>query len=162
MIKQFLLNLLLALVWVALTGHLDYTNFMFGFVLGFFILWLLSRTMNPNSTEKGYFYRVPKIIMFILYFIYEMIKANIEVGREIITPRLHMTPGIIAYKHRLKSDFEITMFTYMVALTPGTMVMKISADKETLYIHAMYLKDKEKFIEKMKSGLERKLIEILR
>jgi len=162
MIKQFLLNLLLSLVWVALTGHLDYTNFLFGFILGFFILWLLSRTMSPNSSEKGYFYRVPKIIMFILYFIYEMIRANIEVGREIITPKLNMTPGIIAYKHSLKSDFEITMFTYMVALTPGTMVMKISDDKETLYIHGMYLSDKEKFIEKMQNGLERKLIEILR
>jgi|SRR5690554_4407331 len=162
MIKQFLLNLLLSLVWVALTGHLDYTNFLFGFILGFFILWLLARTMKSDSSEKGYFYRVPKIIMFILYFIYEMIRANIEVAREIITPDLHMTPGIIAYKHSLKSDFEITMFTYMVALTPGTMVMKISGDKKTLYIHAMYLKDKEKFIEKMKSGLERKLIEILR
>ena len=162
MIKQFLLNLLLSLVWVALTKHLDYTNFLFGFILGFFILWLLARTMKSDSSEKGYFYRVPKIIMFILYFIYEMIRANIEVAREIITPDLHMTPGIIAYKHSLKSDFEITMFTYMVALTPGTMVMKISGDKKTLYIHAMYLKDKEKFIEKMKSGLERKLIEILR
>jgi len=162
MIKQFLLNLLLSLVWVALTGHLDYTNFLFGFILGFFILWLLSRTMNPNSAEKGYFYRVPKIIMFILYFIYEMIRANIEVGREIITPKLNMTPGIIEYKHSLKTDFEITMFTYMVALTPGTMVMKISDDKETLYIHGMYLSDKEKFIEKMQNGLERKLIEILR
>ncbi|HTO34803.1 MAG TPA: Na+/H+ antiporter subunit E, partial [Flavobacterium sp.] len=73
-----------------------------------------------------------------------------------------MTPGIIQYKHSLKSDFEITMFTYMVALTPGTMVMKISDDKKILYIHAMYLSQKEKFIEKMRNGLERKLIEILR
>lgn len=162
MIKQFLLNLLLSLVWVALTGHLDYVNFMFGFILGFFILWLLSLTMNPDSPEKRYFYRVPKIIMFILYFIYEMLRANIEVGREIITPKLNMTPGIIQYKHSLKSDFEITMFTYMVALTPGTMVMKISDDKKILYIHAMYLSQKEKFIEKMRNGLERKLIEILR
>lgn len=162
MIKQFLLNLLLSLVWVALTGHLDYTNFMFGFVIGFFILWLLARTMKPDAAEKGYFYRVPKIIMFILYFIYDMIRANIEVTREIITPKLNMAPGIIAYRHSFRTDFEITMFTNMVALTPGTMVLKISEDKKILYIHSLYLKDKEKFIEKMKNGLERKLIEILR
>ena len=38
MIKNFLLNILLSFVWVALTGHLNYTNFAFGLILGFFIL----------------------------------------------------------------------------------------------------------------------------
>ncbi len=162
MIKQFLLNLLLCLVWVALTGHLNYTNFMFGYVMGFFILWLLARTSKSSSPEKGYFYRVPKIIMFIVYFLYDMVRANIEVTREIMTPKLNITPGIIAYKHNLKTDFEITMLTNIIALTPGTMVMKISDDKKLLYIHSLYIQDKEKFIERLKNGLERKLIEILR
>lgn len=162
MIKQFLLNLLLSLVWVALTGHLNYPNFMFGFVIGFFILWLLAKTMKSGSAEKSYFYRVPKIFMFFLFFMYDMIKANIEVTIEIMTPKLNMAPGIIAYKHAFKTDFEITMFTNIVALTPGTMVVKVSNDKKTLYIHSLYLKDKEKFIKRMKNGLERKLIEILR
>ncbi|MDX9705287.1 MAG: Na+/H+ antiporter subunit E [Weeksellaceae bacterium] len=160
MIKNFLLNLLLSLVWVALTGHLNYTNFMFGFIMGFFILWMLSRASQPG--ERHYFYRVPKIILFILSFFYDMLRANIEVTREIMTPDFNMTPGIIAFEHNLKTDFEITMITNFIALTPGTMVLKISDDKKILYIHGLYIKDKEKFIEKMRNGLEKKLIEILR
>ncbi len=160
MIKNFLLNLLLSLVWVALTGHLNYTNFVFGFVMGFFILWLLARA--SNAEEKSYFYRVPKIIWFIFYFFYDMVRANIEVTKEIMTPNLNMTPGIIAYRHSLKSDFEITLLTNLIALTPGTMVLKISEDKKTIYIHGLYLEDKEKFIERLKNGLEKKLIEIIR
>ncbi|MFA7444339.1 MAG: Na+/H+ antiporter subunit E [Flavobacteriaceae bacterium] len=160
MIKQFLLNLLLSLVWVALTGHLNYTNFMFGFILGFFVLWLLAR--NINKAEKDYFYRVPKIIMFMLYFFYDMLRANIEVTREIITPRLNIKPGIVAYPLDLETDFEITMFTNMIALTPGTMVVNISEDKKTAYIHSLYLQDKEKFVDRMKNGLEKNLLEILR
>lgn len=162
MIKQFLLNLLLSLVWVALTGHFNYPNFMFGYIIGFFILWLLARTMKSESDQKSYFYRVPKILMFILFFIQDMIKANIDVTIDILTPRLNINPGIIAYKHGFKTDFEITMFTNIVALSPGTMVVKVSNDKKTLYIHSLYLRDKEKFIKRMKNGLERKLIEILR
>ena len=160
MIKNFLLNLLLSLVWVALTGHLNYTNFMFGFIMGFFILWLLARVSKVE--ERNYFYRVPKIILFIFSFFYDMIRANIEVTREIMTPELNMTPGIIAYEHKLKTDFEITMMTNLIALTPGTMVLKISDDKKILYIHGLYVRDKEKFIERMRNGLEKKLIEIIR
>src|SRR5690606_30081488 len=131
-----------------------------GFVMGFFILWLLARA--SNAEEKSYFYRVPKIILFVFYFFYDMIRANVEVTREIMTPNLNMTPGIIAYKHSLNSDFEITVITNLIALTPGTMVLKISEDKKTLYIHGLYVKDKEKFIERLKNGLEKKLIEIIR
>lgn len=160
MIKNFLLNLLLSLVWVALTGHLNYSNFLFGFIMGFFILWMITRTSSVG--EKSYFYRVPKIILFILHFFVEMIRANIEVAKEIVTPELNMTPGIIAYKHSLKTDFEITMLTNLIALTPGTMVLKISEDKKILYIHGLYLKDREKFVYKIKNDLEKKLIEIVR
>lgn len=160
MIKNFLLNLLLSLVWVALTGHLNYSNFLFGFVMGFFILWMLTRA--SGAKEKDYFYRVPKIIFFFLHFFVDMIRANIEVAKEIITPELNMTPGVIAYEHNLKSDFEITMLTNLIALTPGTMVLKISEDKKILYIHGLYLKDREKFVHKIKNDLEKKLIEIVR
>lgn len=160
MIKHLLLNILLSLVWVALTGHLNYTNFVFGFALGFFILWILTRF--GSSEDKQYFYRVPKILLFILFFFYDMIKANIDVTREILRPKFKMSPGIVAFEHRLKTDFEITMLVNVIALTPGTMVLKISDDRKYIFIHSLYLKDKEKFIERLRNGLESKLIEIIR
>lgn len=160
MIKHLLLNILLSLVWVALTGHLNYVNFIFGFAMGFFILWILAK--SGTVADKGYFYRVPKILLFILFFFYDMIKANIEVTQEILTPRRKMSPGIIAYEHRLRTDFEITMLVNVIALTPGTMVLKISDDRKFIYIHSFNMKDKEKFIERLRNGLESKLIEIIR
>ncbi|HUH34851.1 MAG TPA: Na+/H+ antiporter subunit E [Moheibacter sp.] len=160
MIKVFLLNLLLSLVWVALTGQLNYLNFLFGFFIGFTILWLLAR--KQDAEEKKYFLKVPKMILFLFFYLNEMIKANWEVAREIVLPKCNMKPGIVAFEHHLKSDFEITMMTYLVALTPGTMVLKISPDKKTLFIHALYLEDKEKFIRQMENGLEKRLIEIIR
>src|SRR3546814_3327623 len=74
MVKHFLMNLLLAFTWVALTGVLYYSNFLFGFAVGFFLLWL----MNRNETDRRYFNVVPTIIGFILYFLYEMVKDNIQ------------------------------------------------------------------------------------
>lgn len=158
MVKQFLMNLLLAFIWVALTGNLTFSDFIFGFVLGFFILWLMTR----NERDKRYFSRVPKIIGFFLYFLYEMIKANIQVAYDVVTPKFFMQPGIIQYPMDARTDFEINMLAAVIALTPGTLFMDVSEDKKVIYIHVMYLRDKEKFIRQFKNGSERRLLEILR
>lgn len=160
MLQNFILNILLMLVWVALTGQLNYANFVFGYVVGFFILWMLNRTKDKSNKE--YFYRVPRILTFFLYFLYDLLKANMEVAKDVVTPNYNMQPGIIKYEMDAKTDFEITMLANMVAITPGTLVIDISKDKKYMYIHGMYLKDKEKFIKNLKERTEKKLLEILR
>ncbi len=159
MLQNFLLNILLTLVWVALTGQLNYTNFVFGFVMGFFILWMINRTSIGN---KDYFYRVPKILAFILSFFYDMLKANLEVAVDVITPNYNMKPGIIKYRMASQTNFEITMLANMIALTPGTLVIDISKDKKYLYIHGMYLKNRERFEYNIRERIEKKMLEILR
>ena len=158
MIKQFLMNLLLTFIWVALTGSMYYSNFLFGFLLGFFILWI----MNRNETDQRYFYRVPKTISFIFFFLYEMIVANLQVAYDVITPKYFFKPGIVKYPMDARSDFEINLLSTIISLTPGTLILDVSDDKKTLYIHVMYLQDKEKFMNQLKNGIERRLLEILR
>ncbi|RYX99929.1 hypothetical protein EON78_02320 [bacterium] len=40
--------------------------------------------------------------------------------------------------------------------------LDISDDKKSLYIHVMYLKNKEQFINQIRNGFERRLLEIIR
>lgn len=158
MVKQFLMNLLLAFIWVALTGSIYFSNFYFGFFLGFLILWL----MNRNEEDQRYFNRVPKIISFILFFLYEMAKANLEVAYGVLKPRFGMNPAIVKYPLHAESDFEVNLLATIISLTPGTLILDISEDKKVLYIHVIHLKDKEKFIRQIEYGYERKLLEIIR
>ncbi|AIM38731.1 Na+/H+ antiporter subunit E [Sphingobacterium sp. SG20118] len=158
MIKQFLMNLLLSFIWVALTGSMYYTNFLFGFMLGFFILWV----MNRNEIDQRYFYRVPKTISFLFFFLYQMIIANLQVAYDVITPKYFFKPGIVKYRMDAKSDFEINLLSTFISLTPGTLILDVSDDKKILYIHVMYLHDKQKFMMQLKNNVERKLLEILR
>ncbi|WP_240768667.1 Na+/H+ antiporter subunit E [Olivibacter sp. XZL3] len=152
------MNLLLAFIWIALTGVLAYANFMFGFAIGFFLLWV----MNLNESDRRYFTRVPKIISFFLYFLYEMIRANVQVAYDMITPRFFMQPGIVRYPMNARSDFEINLLSTVISLTPGTLILDVSEDRSVLYIHVMYLKDKDRFIQQIKEGFERRLLEIIR
>lgn len=158
MVRLFLMNILLSFIWVALTGSMYYTNFMFGFLLGFGILWI----MNRNDSDRRYFFQVPKVIGFAFYFLVQMIKANLQVAYDVMTPKYFTRPGIVRYPMNAKTDMEINLLAMMVSLTPGTLIMDLSEDRKSVYIHVMYLNDPEVFIEEMRTGLERRLLDVLR
>ena len=155
---QFLLNILLSFVWVLLTGSYELVNFAFGFLLSFGIMWLISR----STGDDRYFTLTFKIIGFVFFFFYELIKANIEVAWDVITPKFHMKPGIVRVPLDAETDTEITLLANLISLTPGSLSLDVSADKKVLYVHAMYISDKEEFIRSIKNGFEKRLLSILR
>lgn len=158
MIKQLLLNMMLTLVWVMLTGEFIFGNFVFGFVLSYGILWLVEQ----DPEKKRYFTRVPSVISFVFFFLYEMLKANVQVAYDVVTPKYFMRPGIVRYPLDAKTDIEITFLTNLISLTPGTLILDVSEDKTEVFIHVMYLDDRETFINQLKNGLEKRLLDILR
>lgn len=153
-----LLNILLAAAWIFLTGELDFQNFIEGFVIGFVIILI---TRNVTSTTS-YLKKIPKIIGFIFYFSYELILANIKVTIDILTPRHRMTPAIIAVPLTVDKNFEISLLANLITLTPGTLSMDLSSDKKILYVHSMYVDNPEDFINSIKNGFEKKIMEITR
>lgn len=156
--KRFLLNVVLMVIWLALTGVFTYINMFIGFAISYFILWILSR----SSEDKRYFTIVFKVLGFFFFFLYEMLKANWQVAYEVMTSNLHMKPGIVKIELEAKTDLEITLLSNLISLTPGTLVVDISDDRKVMYVHGMYLEDKTKFIESIKLGLEKPLLSILR
>lgn len=156
--KRFLLNVMLTLIWIALTGTFTYINFFIGFIISYFILWVISR----NSEDKRYFTIAFKIVGFFFFFLYEMLKANIQVTYEVLTSNLHMKPGIVKIELDAQTDLEITLLSNLISLTPGTLVVDVSDDRKVMYIHGMYLEDKAKFIDSIKIGLEKPLLNIMR
>lgn len=156
--KRFLLNVVLMVIWLALTGVFTYINMFIGFVISYFILWILSR----SSEDKRYFTIVFKVIGFFFFFLYEILKANWQVAYEVMTLNLHMKPGIVKIELEAKTDLEITLLSNMISLTPGTLVVDISDDRKVMYVHGMYLEDKAKFIESIKLGMEKPLLSIMR
>lgn len=156
--NQLLLNILLAGSWMLLVGELDAETFIEGAVIGYLILWISKSALGG----KRYFSKIPKIIMFVFYFIKELIVANLKVAFDIITPKNYMKPGIIAFPLDVKTDIEITLFSNLLSLTPGTLSLDVSSDKKTLYVHALYVQNSDIFKAELKNGLEKRLLEVLR
>jgi len=153
-----MMNLLLAFVWVALTGKFLVSNFLFGFALSYCLLWTLTR----DAEGSKYFNRIPRMISFVFYFLYELLKANLQVAFDVATPRFYMKPGIVRIPLSAETDLEITLLANLISLTPGSLSLDVSDDRKVLYVHAMYIHDKDEYIARVKSGFERRLLDILR
>jgi multicomponent Na+:H+ antiporter subunit E len=101
-------------------------------------------------------------VSLFFYFLYELVKANLEVAYDVATPKFYMKPGIIGVPLDAKTDLEITLLANMITLTPGTLSLDVSEDRKILYVHAMYITDRESFIRSIKDGFEKRLLEITR
>ena len=156
--NYFLLNITLALTWAALTGAFNPANLMIGFGLGYLTLFVANRALGPSD----YFVKVRQAISFTLFFLWELLLANLRVAYDVLTPRHHMQPRIIAIPLDARTDAEITALAYFISLTPGTLSLDVSADRRVLFIHAMYAPDAEALRREIKLGLERRLLDLMR
>ncbi|MEM7625379.1 MAG: Na+/H+ antiporter subunit E [Planctomycetota bacterium] len=139
MINKFLLNLFLAVVYVALAGDVSFLSLLTGFIIGLLIVTLIARATGQSS----YMRRVWGLFRFGVYFVYILVKANYEVAREVLTPGFTMTPRIIRYSVEGLSPVEITTLANAITLTPGTLSADINDEGTVLYIHCMYAEDRD-------------------
>jgi len=143
MINKFLLNLFLMAVYVALSGEVSFFSALAGFVIGLLIVTMIGRATGNG----GYVRRVWGVVKFGVYFLYILVKANLEVAREILTPGFTMTPRIIRYPVDGLTPVEVTTLANAITLTPGTLSADITDDSSVLYIHCMYAEQREDAVE---------------
>ena len=153
----FLLNLLLAIAWSALTGSFEPVDLLFGFVLGYIVLWVTFKSAKPHR----YFTQIPRAAEFILFFLLELIKANLRIAATILSPNMKLRPGVVGVPLDLKTRAGVVILANLVTLTPGTLSLDISSDQKMIYIHTLWLENPDRFREAIKQGYERRVKEFV-
>jgi multicomponent Na+:H+ antiporter subunit E len=155
---MLLWNVLLALGWVALNGRLGLDTLAVGFVLSYALLWLVQGALG----RSGYFLKFRQALGLAAFFVWELILANLRVAYDVLTPRHHMRPGVVAIPLDVRTEAQITVLSCLITLTPGTLSIDVSGDRRTLFIHAMYIDaDVDALRWKIKRGFERRVLEVL-
>lgn len=151
----FITYLLFHVVGVALPYTALSTSLVFSMFFG--VLWATSWIYN-----RAYFRKLPKAISLTLYFLKELIIANVKIAYDIVTPHYYMRPTVIALPLKVRTNLEITLLACMITLTPGTLSIDVSEDRKTLYVHALYVKQNDvmRLKKHLKDGFERRLIEL--
>ena len=157
-INTYLGTIVLPLIWMSLTGVFTLLNFAVGFVLSSIAIWLLGS--RSEVAFVVYLGRLWRFLRFQAFFIRELIKANLRVAWEVLTPKHHMRPAIIAIPLDAESDLQISILANFITLTPGTLSLDVSPDRKKLYVHAMYVDDLDAFRQEIKEKLEKRVIEV--
>lgn len=156
--KIFLLNLALMGMWIASTGEFTYANALLGFGVGFGVLWWLRDLFGGHA----YFRKAPMALIFVAYFLWEVLLANLRVAWDVVTPQKLRKPAIVAVPLDARTDLEITVLANLVTLTPGSLTVDVSDDRTTLYVHAMFVDDPDKFRREIKEQFEHWVLKLLR
>ena len=144
MFGQFIMNLFIATLWFLLNDdpNADFTTFMSGFVIGSLIMYVMHRF----SGTQFYLSRVLKIMKLILLFIQELVFSSFGVLKQVMDPKLKITPGIFTYETCLEGDWQVTALALLLTLTPGSVVMEVSEDGKVFYIHAMDIEESKETV----------------
>jgi multicomponent Na+:H+ antiporter subunit E len=154
----FLTNLILAVFWALASGGLGSGTLLVGFLAGFVTLVVMRRAVGAEA----YVRKSLGAIRLLFVFLRELIKANIRLAYDILTPTHYMRPAIIAIPLDARSDFEITLLANMITLTPGTLTLHVAADRSVLYIHSVYTPDADLLRRSIKEDFEARILELTR
>ncbi len=153
---MFLLNLLLALAWTALTGQFTPLNFVFGFLIGYAVLRLMRRPGEPLT----YFQRAGRVVRFALFYLWELILSNLRVAATVVAPFHSLRPAVIAVPLSIRSEAAIALLSNLLTLTPGTLALDVSDDRRVMYVHVIHAEDVERARREIKE-LERRVLEVI-
>ena len=162
-VKGFIIFLIVvALTWLLLTGSLNMDELIIGVIGLVLIAVLFYRYSDLYHALKIR----PKIILYyplyLAVFLFELIKANIDVALRVVNPALPINPGIVAVKTELKDPLSKLILANSITLTPGTLTVDVIDD--TLFIHWIDVrgKDVESATKAISDKFEKILKEIVR
>ena len=101
-------------------------------------------------------------LLLILLFVRELILSALRVAWLALQPRMNIRPAIIAYPLTVTSDVQIALLANMITLTPGTLSVDVSDDRNWLYVHAIDLASKEALIGSIAAGFETRILRATR
>lgn len=157
---MFVGNVLLALAWVTLQADFTLANLLVGHTIGYLVLLLLVRGgVLPASNYVG---KVGMAVSLVVFFLHELIIANLRLARDVVSVNTSIAPGIIAVPLDATRDSEILLLAALINLTPGSVALDVSADRNTMYVHSMYVTTADAARAEIKNGYERRVLQLLR
>ena len=128
------LFVLLFLIWLLLSGI--YTGLLLGLgLLSCLVVVAVCRRMKIVDPEGHPNHLIPGMVRYIPWLLWAITKANIDVARRILHPRLPMSPRVIRVEASQKTHLGQVIYANSITLTPGTVA--VETDEGTIDVHAL-------------------------
>jgi multicomponent Na+:H+ antiporter subunit E len=131
----------LAVIWVLFWGSASPANVASGLAVGGMLVMLV-----PGLRRRGpgrYRIRPKAIARLVGHMLAVIVRSNIELTREVLSPTSRMHTAVIGVPLPDCSDEVLTLITNLLALSPGTMPIELRQGPTVLYVHVLHLRDVE-------------------
>ncbi len=113
------------------------------------------------TTRRSLPRRLPAMVAFLGVFARELVIANARVAWEVLTPGLSLRAGIVRVPTDCRTDWEMLWLANTLTMTPGTLSLEVDTDSRDLYVHTIYVRDRDAFVAEV-HAIERVLLRALR
>lgn len=129
----------LVVVWGALWGDWRPGNLIFGLILAYLVIRML--TLPPVKLSGRF--NVAYFAVFVVSFIWQVAKASFHVFRLALVqgPRVHN--AVVGVRLRQNNDLLMTVVGHTMALIPGSLVIEVDRGSGILYFHVLDVADEE-------------------
>lgn len=141
--SRIILFILGLLLWLLLSWPADSQHLLVGILVAGFVTFMTGDMFVQRPRLFTHIKRYFWLVYYLPIFIWECIKANIDVAFRVSHPDLPIHPGIVKVKTTLKSEVGLTFLANSITLTPGTLSVDIDQEKGFLYVHWIDVKDED-------------------
>ena len=127
--------ILLALLWLGLSGFYDPIHLVFGAVSVTIVSALSWRHLTGDGPIGRGVGRVVRLVIYAPWLLWQITLANLDVTLRIFGLR-PIDPCVIRFTPELESDFGRVTLANSITLTPGTVTVEIGEDGEFI-VHAL-------------------------
>lgn len=141
------LGIVLAVYWLALSGYFHEPLILtFGVISILLVIGLCVR-MKIMDEETVPYLNVPRTLFYFIWLGKEIVKANVQVVKAVLSPEMEISPTLVKIPSRPKTEMGKTMFGNSITLTPGTVTVEMSEDE--ILVHALLeeMSDPDGFME---------------
>jgi multicomponent Na+:H+ antiporter subunit E len=130
--------------WILLSGEFTFILITSGVVASLITAYLSHDIFIGKADIKVETRRVFKFMIYLPWFLWQVILSNIEIAYLVLHPKMLIDPQLVRFKPDLKTDLGIVTLANSITLTPGTVT--VEANREEFVIHAIWQKSAEGII----------------
>jgi multicomponent Na+:H+ antiporter subunit E len=124
----------LVIVWLGLSGHVEPLLLGLGLASCLGVLALVRR-MRLIDSEGAPLQLSLRALLYTPWLLWEILKANVDVARRILNPRLPIAPRVIRVEAGQRTDVARVVYANSITLTPGTVSIRCEGDH--IEVHAL-------------------------
>ncbi len=125
-----IMYLLYFVLWIIFNGSITLEICAFGIVIAAVIFAFSCKFMDYSIQKEIHLYKkIFGIIHYIGTLIVEVVKANVSVGRMILTAKEEPEPVVVSFESDLKTQEGRAFFADAITLTPGTITASLEDGK---------------------------------